>query len=90
MSMIFTVRKSLGMNQQQFGQWLASQVNRSEPFPVPRISEYEHCKVFPNSAVRMACAAIAASVAAKEIWKLKKNDSEWLSKVERLIIDSQS
>jgi hypothetical protein len=55
MSIVKTARTALGMSQSKFGVWLAEQVGRSEPFSVPRISEYENCRRDPNRTIRLEC-----------------------------------
>ena len=42
MSLVKTAREALGMSQSEFAAWLAKETGREQPYPTPRISEYEN------------------------------------------------
>ena len=90
MNMISTTRTAMGVSQSKFGRFLADAVGRDSPFPASRVSEWEHGRSTPNRRVREACRWVAAHDAACEIREIDHRDPGYYSKVERLIVDSQS
>ena len=66
MNIIKATRSALDMTQPEFSAWLSKKIDRSKPFPAPRISEWENETRSPRKNVRDVCMPIVAGEIASD------------------------